>query len=36
MKVGFIGLGSMGAGVAGRLLQAGHGLVVFNQSADRL
>lgn len=32
MKVGFIGLGSMGRGMAGRLLDAGHELVVWNRS----
>ena len=28
MKVGFIGLGRMGQGMAGRILAAGHDLVV--------
>jgi 3-hydroxyisobutyrate dehydrogenase-like beta-hydroxyacid dehydrogenase len=39
MTVGFIGLGNMGAAIAGRLLQGGHDLVVWNRSpaaADRL
>lgn len=33
MKIGFIGLGSMGRGMAGRLLEAGHDLTVYNRSA---
>lgn len=36
MKLGFIGLGRMGAGMAGRLCQAGCDLVVYNRSAERL
>jgi 3-hydroxyisobutyrate dehydrogenase-like beta-hydroxyacid dehydrogenase len=36
MKLGFIGLGRMGAGMAGRLCQAGCDLAVYNRSADRL
>lgn len=32
MKVGFIGLGLMGRGMAGRLLDAGHALTVYNRS----
>ncbi|MET0232330.1 MAG: NAD(P)-dependent oxidoreductase, partial [Rhodanobacteraceae bacterium] len=32
MKIGFIGLGSMGKGIAGRLLAAGHDVVVWNRS----
>ena len=32
MKVGFIGLGQMGRAMAGRLLDAGHELVVYNRS----
>ncbi len=32
MKIGFIGLGSMGLGVARRLLTAGHTLTVWNRS----
>lgn len=31
-RVAFIGLGRMGLGMAGRLLQAGHELVVFNRT----
>jgi 3-hydroxyisobutyrate dehydrogenase-like beta-hydroxyacid dehydrogenase len=30
MKVGFIGLGRMGQGMAGRILQAGHDLVLYD------
>lgn len=30
MKVGFIGLGRMGSGMAGRILEAGHDLVVYD------
>ncbi|MGA3239888.1 MAG: NAD(P)-dependent oxidoreductase [Bryobacteraceae bacterium] len=32
MKVGFIGLGSMGAGMSRNLLKAGHDLVVYNRT----
>jgi 3-hydroxyisobutyrate dehydrogenase-like beta-hydroxyacid dehydrogenase len=32
MKIGFIGLGSMGKGIAGRLVAAGHDVVVWNRS----
>lgn len=35
MKVGFIGLGSMGSPMAGNLLQAGHTLTVYNRTPDR-
>ncbi len=35
MKVGFIGLGSMGSGMARNLIQAGHSLTVFNRSRSR-
>jgi 3-hydroxyisobutyrate dehydrogenase-like beta-hydroxyacid dehydrogenase len=35
MKVGFIGLGQMGSGMAANLLRAGHQLTIFNRSADR-
>ena len=33
MKVGFVGLGRMGQGMARRLLDAGHDLSVFDQFA---
>lgn len=35
MKVGFIGLGHMGAGMASNLLKAGHDVVVYNRSAAK-
>jgi 3-hydroxyisobutyrate dehydrogenase-like beta-hydroxyacid dehydrogenase len=35
MKVGFIGLGHMGAAMASNLLKAGHELVVFNRSPEK-
>lgn len=36
MKIGFIGLGRMGAGMASRVSQAGYDLTVFNRSAERM
>ncbi len=33
MKVGFMGLGQMGRGMAGRLLDGGHELLVYNRTA---
>jgi 3-hydroxyisobutyrate dehydrogenase-like beta-hydroxyacid dehydrogenase len=35
MKIGFLGLGSMGAGMAANLLRAGHEVVVWNRSPKR-
>src|SRR5205085_8686189 len=35
MRVGFIGLGHMGAGMAGRLLQAGHDVTVYNRTPGK-
>ena len=35
MKVGFIGLGNMGAGMAASLLKAGHELTVYNRTAEK-
>jgi len=35
MKLGFIGLGSMGGAMAESLLSAGHELVVYNRTAER-
>ncbi len=35
MKVGFIGLGQMGSGMAASLLRAGHAVTVYNRSAGR-
>jgi 3-hydroxyisobutyrate dehydrogenase-like beta-hydroxyacid dehydrogenase len=34
MKIGFIGLGQMGTGIAANLLKAGHELVVWNRSPE--
>lgn len=34
MKIGFIGLGSMGAGMAASLLRGGHEVTVWNRSPD--
>lgn len=36
MKVGFIGLGHMGAGMAARLCQAGHEVTVYNRTEARM
>ncbi len=36
MKVGFIGLGRMGSGMAARLLAAGQALIVFNRSVEKI
>jgi 3-hydroxyisobutyrate dehydrogenase-like beta-hydroxyacid dehydrogenase len=35
MKIGFIGLGSMGSGMARNLLKAGHNLVAFNRTRSK-
>ena len=35
MKVGFIGLGQMGSGMAQNLLKAGHELTVYNRTPDK-
>ena len=35
MKVGFIGLGTMGAAMARNILKAGHDLVVYNRTRSR-
>jgi 3-hydroxyisobutyrate dehydrogenase-like beta-hydroxyacid dehydrogenase len=35
MKIGFIGLGQMGQGIAGNLIKAGHEVTVFNRSAEK-
>jgi len=35
MKVGFIGLGRMGAGMAGSLLRAGHEVAVYNRTPGK-
>ncbi len=35
MKIGFVGLGRMGAGMSRNLLAAGHDLTVFNRTQDK-
>jgi 3-hydroxyisobutyrate dehydrogenase-like beta-hydroxyacid dehydrogenase len=35
MRVGFIGLGQMGAGMAANLVKAGHDVVVYNRSPQK-
>jgi len=35
MKIGFIGLGNMGSGIAANLLRAGHEVAVWNRSAQK-
>jgi 3-hydroxyisobutyrate dehydrogenase-like beta-hydroxyacid dehydrogenase len=35
MKIGFIGLGQMGAGIASNLIKAGHELAVYNRTASK-
>ena len=35
MKIGFIGLGKMGTGMAGNLVRAGHDLTVYNRTRKR-
>jgi len=35
MKIGFIGLGTMGSGMASNLLKAGHKLTVWNRSVEK-
>ena len=35
MKVGFIGLGNMGSGMAANLLKAGHDVTVYNRTPDK-
>ncbi len=35
MKIGFLGLGQMGSGIAANLLKAGHELTVYNRSAGK-
>jgi 3-hydroxyisobutyrate dehydrogenase-like beta-hydroxyacid dehydrogenase len=35
MKIGFIGLGRMGAAMAANLVKAGHEVAVFNRTADK-
>jgi 3-hydroxyisobutyrate dehydrogenase-like beta-hydroxyacid dehydrogenase len=35
MRVGFIGLGNMGSGIAANLVRAGHSVAVWNRTADK-
>ena len=35
MKVGFIGLGRMGSGMAANLIKAGHAVTVYNRTAEK-
>ena len=35
MQVGFIGLGRMGQGMAGRILHGGHDLAVYNRTSEK-
>jgi 3-hydroxyisobutyrate dehydrogenase-like beta-hydroxyacid dehydrogenase len=35
MKLGFLGLGQMGRGMAGNLIRAGHELTLYNRSPDK-
>src|SRR3954454_14986542 len=36
MKIGFIGLGNMGSGMAANLLKAGHEITAYNRSQDKV
>ena len=36
MKIGFIGLGKMGSGMAANLIAAGHEVVVYNRSPEKM
>ncbi len=36
MNVGFIGLGNMGSGMAANLVKAGHNVVVYNRSPEKI
>jgi 3-hydroxyisobutyrate dehydrogenase-like beta-hydroxyacid dehydrogenase len=36
MKIGFIGLGNMGAGMAANLLKSGHEVTAYNRSQDKV
>jgi 3-hydroxyisobutyrate dehydrogenase-like beta-hydroxyacid dehydrogenase len=35
MKLGFVGLGNMGSGIARNLIKAGHTLTVYNRTKSR-
>ena len=34
-RVGFLGMGAMGIGMAGRLITGGHEVAVFNRTAEK-
>jgi len=36
MRIGYVGLGIMGRGMVGNLLKAGHAVVVYNRTAERM
>src|SRR6185312_15293736 len=36
MEIGFIGLGNMGSGMAANLLGAGHAVIAYNRSQDKV
>lgn len=36
MRIGYVGLGIMGRGMAANLLKAGHELIVYNRTAERM
>jgi 3-hydroxyisobutyrate dehydrogenase-like beta-hydroxyacid dehydrogenase len=36
MKIGFIGLGRMGSGMAANLIKTGHDVTVYNRTADKM
>ncbi len=36
MKIGFVGLGNMGAGMAANLLESGHEVTAYNRSQDKV
>ena len=36
MKVGFIGLGNMGSGIAANLIRAGHDVTVYNRTSSKV
>jgi 3-hydroxyisobutyrate dehydrogenase-like beta-hydroxyacid dehydrogenase len=36
MRIGFIGLGNMGSGMAANLLKAGHQVIAYNRSQDKV
>lgn len=35
MRIGFVGLGNMGSGMAANLLAAGHELTAYNRSPEK-